>query len=147
MFVCMVFNAYFNKCPVILRRLLCKLPVLLTINLSRHQRLSPKRQGGKAIIVMFQAYSYIMVIIWLKLFSWFKPVYIHVHHKSDIHKHVLIDCLGLNAVFNNLSYISRRPVRLLMHFLAFSYQYSTQHTFRATCFFSTYTVSPLVEDE
>ena len=39
----------------------------------------------------------------------------------------LIDWLGLNAIFNNFSVISWRPVHLLMCFLAFSHQYSTQH--------------------
>ena len=46
----------------------------------------------------------------------------------------LIDWLGFNAVFNNFSVISR-PVHLLMHFLVFSHQYSTQQSSQATgCF-------------
>ena len=48
----------------------------------------------------------------------------------------LIDWLGFNAVFNNFSLKSRRPVHLLMHFLVFSNQYSPQQTSQATgCFF------------
>ena len=38
----------------------------------------------------------------------------------------LIDWLGFNAVFNNFSVISRRPVHLLMRFLVFQHQYTTQ---------------------
>ena len=47
----------------------------------------------------------------------------------------------------NCSVTSRRPIQLLMCFQAFSHPYSTQHTFQATGCFSTWTVSPLVEDE
>ena len=53
---------------------------------------------------------------------------------------LLVDWLidwGLNAVFNNFSVISRRPVHLLMRFLVFSHQYSTQQSSQATGRFST----------
>ena len=40
---------------------------------------------------------------------------------------LLIDWLGFNAMFNNFSVISRRPVHLLMCFLVFSHQYRTPH--------------------
>ena len=49
----------------------------------------------------------------------------------------LIDWLGFNAVFNNFSVISRRPVHLLMCFLVYSHQYSTQQSSQATGYFST----------
>ena len=58
----------------------------------------------------------------------------------------LIDWLGFNAVFNNFSVISRRPVHLPMHFLVFSHQYSTQHLPKQLAAFP-YRLSPLVEDE
>ena len=48
-----------------------------------------------------------------------------------------IDWMGFNAVFNNFSVISRRPVHLLMRFLVFSNQYTTQHTFQASGYFFT----------
>ena len=57
------------------------------------------------------------------------------------------DWYRFNDVFNNCSVISRRPVHLLMCFMAFSHQYSKQHNFLATGCFSTWTVSPLVKNE
>ena len=48
------------------------------------------------------------------------------------------DWLGFNAVFNNFSVILRMPVHLLMHYLVFSHQYSTQQSSQATgCFLKT----------
>ena len=58
-----------------------------------------------------------------------------------------IDWLGFNFIFNKFSVISRQPVHLLICFLFFSHQYSTQHTFQANGCFTTLTVSPLVKDK
>ena len=59
----------------------------------------------------------------------------------------LIEWMWFNVVFNNCSVISRRPVHLLICFLAFSHQSFIQYTFQATGCFSTYIVSPLAKDE
>ena len=42
---------------------------------------------------------------------------------------------GLTPFFNNFSVIPRRPIHLLMHFLVFSHQYSTQQSSQATATF------------
>ena len=56
---------------------------------------------------------------------------------THLYQNGLIDWLGFNAVFNNFSVISRRPVHLLICFLVFANQYSTQQSSQATgCFFT-----------
>ena len=58
------------------------------------------------------------------------------------------DLLGFNAIFNNCSVISRRPVHLLMLFLVFPHQYTTQHTFKQLAAFPYRQLnSPFVKDE
>ena len=51
---------------------------------------------------------------------------------KDIHKdEYLIDCMILNAVFNSISVISRRPVNLSMFSWGSFNQYSAQYVFQA----------------